>query len=164
MNRLIVQTSSLVVILLLCVFAAALPERLRQLRSEQSILHAIDALATCNFHHSEPHDPCPSVLYVGRLESVNLYATSFDLDKMDWLSAMAACERLGDRWRLPTLDELALLVSNQSINGGLPGRHYWSSTEISRHSAKYIAVNPGPKSIYPKKNHAISVRCVSSAI
>lgn len=164
MTRLIVQSSSLVAILFLCAFAAALPERVRQLRSEESILQAIDALATCDFSHRDSHDSCPAALYVGRLESVHIYAMSFDLEKMDWLSAMAACERLGDQWHLPNLDELALLVSNQSIIGGLPGRHYWSSTDTSRHSAKYIAVNPGPKSIYPKKNHAISVRCVSSTI
>ena len=56
-----------------------------------------------------------------------------DLGRMDWDDAKKACADLGDRWRLPTKDELNILYQNKDKIGGFEvepgGNYYWSSKE-----------------------------------
>ena len=51
--------------------------------------------------------------------------------KMDWENAKAACDLLGNGWRLPTRDELNYLYQNKKKIPGLANWSYWSSTEYS---------------------------------
>lgn len=53
-----------------------------------------------------------------------------DLGKHTWEDAKKVCEELGDRWRLPTREELHLMWLNRDIIGGFINSYYWSSSEI----------------------------------
>ena len=58
----------------------------------------------------------------------------YDFPKqMTWYDAKKACANLGNGWRLPTKDELILLLKNKDKIGGFAssncGCNYWSSTE-----------------------------------
>ena len=64
----------------------------------------------------------------------DLLVAQFDFpNKMNWENAKAACERLGNGWRLPTKDELQILyatIDQPSLHkklGGFLGTYYWSS-------------------------------------
>jgi len=50
---------------------------------------------------------------------------------MDWDEATAECAKLGDGWRLPTIEELkTILNSNKTEIPNLNNKYnYWSSTE-----------------------------------
>jgi len=50
-------------------------------------------------------------------------------NRMSWSDATAACEDLGEGWRLPTKDELNLMYINRVVIGGFATKIYWSSTE-----------------------------------
>ena len=53
-------------------------------------------------------------------------------DKMSWYDAKKACEKLGEKWRLPTIDELNKIWVNKDKIGGFNNGTYWSSsTELS---------------------------------
>ena len=52
-----------------------------------------------------------------------------DLGVMDWKQAEQACEKLGNGWRLPSLEELEIVYKNRMQIGGFEEGHYWSSSE-----------------------------------
>lgn len=70
--------------------------------------------------------PTPkTTVRIGRLE-----AMTQDLGFMKWDDSKKACADLGNGWRLPTKDELMLLIKNNVIQYPGKGRSlYWSSTE-----------------------------------
>jgi hypothetical protein len=49
--------------------------------------------------------------------------------------AKKACEKLGDEWRLPTLEELKFMYDKKNEIGGFQDWFYWSSTGIDGNSA-----------------------------
>jgi hypothetical protein len=52
-----------------------------------------------------------------------------DLGKMTWDEAIKAVEKLGNGWRLPTIEELFMIYKNKLINNNT--KSYWSSTEYA---------------------------------
>ena len=56
-------------------------------------------------------------------------AQHFFPNGMKWDEAMAICPLLGKGWRLPTKDELNILIQNHNKIGAREGGNYWSSTE-----------------------------------
>ena len=52
-------------------------------------------------------------------------------NKINWLEAKSACEKLGDGWRLPSREELNVLYKKHSKIGNFKNTIYWSSTEVS---------------------------------
>jgi hypothetical protein len=49
--------------------------------------------------------------------------------RMTWDDAKAACNKLGNEWRLPNKFELTTLYENRDKIGGFAGQNYWSSSE-----------------------------------
>jgi hypothetical protein len=65
-------------------------------------------------------------------ESYNFEVMEKDLGNMTWVDANKACEKLGEGWRLPTIEELTLIFYNRDKIGGFFERaYYWSSTDAS---------------------------------
>ncbi len=50
--------------------------------------------------------------------------------EMTWEEAKKACEKLGDGWRLPTIEELKFIYVNRDKLGVFKQHIYWSSTEL----------------------------------
>ena len=48
---------------------------------------------------------------------------------MNWDDAKKVCTEIGEGWRLPTEDELMILLKNKDKIGGFANAAYWSSTE-----------------------------------
>lgn len=48
---------------------------------------------------------------------------------MNWNDAKKACAEIGEGWRLPTEDELMILLKNKDKIGGFADKTYWSSSE-----------------------------------
>jgi len=60
----------------------------------------------------------------------NLLVAQFDFPKqMNWDDAKKASTEIGEGWRLPTEDELMILLKNKDKIGGFANAAYWSSTE-----------------------------------
>jgi len=57
-------------------------------------------------------------------------------NNMDWKEAIAACEKIGEGWRLPNIDEIeAVYTQLHKLGiGSFNDRIYWSSSE---HGAKF---------------------------
>jgi len=57
-----------------------------------------------------------------------------DLGPSHWYTAAAACDNMNDfghdDWRLPSVEELDLIVRNRGSIPGLSEAYYWSSTEV----------------------------------
>ena len=88
----------------------------------------------------------------------------YDFPKqMTWYDAKKACANLGNGWRLPTKDELILLLKNKDKIGGFAssncGCNYWSSTEYDGGSAWYCSFGGGYAG-YGNKTNPYHVRAV----
>jgi hypothetical protein len=60
----------------------------------------------------------------------DLVIAQFDFPKMmNWHDAKAACDSLGNGWRLPSKDELVFLFQNKYRIGVFKFDIYWSSSE-----------------------------------
>lgn len=58
------------------------------------------------------------------------------LDKMEWSDALNAGSEIGERWRLPTKEELDEMYRlHQRAIGGFKFEHYWSSEGINNWNA-----------------------------
>jgi len=84
---------------------------------------------------------------------------SFDYTNMNvtWYLVKAACEKLGNGWRLPTKDELNILFKNNrkllprnSINIQWRGESFWSSSEIDNDEVWIQNLYTGKKYIASK--------------
>ena len=120
-------------------------------------------LAACGGNNSNPTIETNKNPIIGtpkRLGNIEIAERDFPT-KMDWLSAMAACNVLGDGWRLPTQEELKNICGKKSELGGFTGRYYWSSREDDKEFAwsHYFGSND-QLSFY--KSNAYSVRAVRS--
>ena len=62
----------------------------------------------------------------------NLEVAQHDFpNRMTGDDAKAACAKLGEGWRLPTKDELAVMYRYKDKIGGFANVYYWRSTEAS---------------------------------
>ncbi len=83
---------------------------------------------------------------------------SDDLGKMTWDEAIKAVEKLGNGWRLPTIEEFFMIYKNKLINNNSKG--YWSSTEYGNEGfAWYFSFN-SEDAYYSSKDNASYVRAV----
>lgn len=92
----------------------------------------------------------------------NFEVAQFDFsDKMNWSDAKAACEELGNGWRLPSKDELNILYENKAKIDNFEGTYYWSLTEAS---SSNFAWNQdfffGTQKDYYEKKNTLSVRAI----
>lgn len=94
----------------------------------------------------------------------NLEIAEFDFkDHMNWQDAKNACNKLGDGWRLPTINELHILSQNRfKIGYNWDDFGYWSETEKDKYNSKCIFFGTGCKADYPKSN-ALNVRAIRVA-
>ena len=65
----------------------------------------------------------------------NLKVKRYDAGKMSWDDAIIACEKIGEGWRLPTKQEMAVLYRKKAVIGGFEKDGYWSSFSIDGHLA-----------------------------
>jgi hypothetical protein len=63
-----------------------------------------------------------------KLNRIGIEVMKTDLGKMTWDEAKQACKKLGDDWRLPTIEELKLIQKYKDRIGGFTNL-YWSSTK-----------------------------------
>jgi hypothetical protein len=54
-----------------------------------------------------------------------------ELGEHNWKNAKKVCEDLGDRWRLPTREELHVMWLHRDYIGGFAAAYYWSSSEYN---------------------------------
>ena len=59
----------------------------------------------------------------------NLEIMAEDLGQMEWDEVNQKCAELGDKWRLPTKEELNFLYQNKETIGGFDNHEYWSSEQ-----------------------------------
>jgi len=89
----------------------------------------------------------------------NLEVMTKDLGQLNWKEANEACKVLGDRWRLPTKNELNILHENRIEIGGFESRGYWSSTEGSNDGVCGQSFLDGNHVIY-YEDYSVFVRAV----
>lgn len=86
-----------------------------------------------------------SIKYIGDEKLIEVYPHDLP-ETMTYLNTVKAVEKLGDGWRIPTLEELRLMYKNKDEIGGFctSGRSgsgypdwYWSSTE-NRDDSSYV--------------------------
>lgn len=76
-------------------------------------------------------------------------------NKMTWEEAVMCCKKLGDGWRLPTIEECFMIYNNKLITE----YYYWSSTEYGNNTSWYFNFNNGDATNFYKTN-AYYVRAV----
>jgi hypothetical protein len=90
----------------------------------------------------------------------NLEVAQFDFnEKMSYVDALGACERLGDGWKLPNIDELNILYQNMEQVGNFEGERYWSSQRLYRNSVYFKNFLDGSQD-YDNTSSEHSVRAV----
>ncbi len=58
--------------------------------------------------------------------------------QMHWKNAMAACQRLGDGWRLPSSDELYYIYFNTTLKNEFKKGWYWTNEQMDLDKASYV--------------------------
>jgi hypothetical protein len=85
-----------------------------------------------------------------------------------WNNAKLVCSKLGDGWRLPTMDELFILYQNKNLLRNFSRYGYWSSTEGIMNGNKGVAyfqnftTGGSKKPILANKLSTYGVRAVKS--
>ncbi len=92
-----------------------------------------------------------------KIDSLEIIKT--DLGNMNWDDAKKACEKLGNGWRLPTLEELNLLYKYRDTLGGFKN-NYWSSKEYTINYVWYLGTNGFANKDGDKNWTSLSVRAV----
>lgn len=78
---------------------------------------------------------------IGKCDSLEVM--KIDLGKMTCDEARKACEKLGDGWRLPTIEELHFMYNKRDEIGGFKDGFYWSGTEGDNVNAWYFNFTNG---------------------
>jgi hypothetical protein len=115
--------------------------------------------------HSDSTDGLPQIKIIeepGRIGKLEVAQNDFP-NKMSWSDATAACEDLGEGWRLPTKDELNLMYLNRVVIGGFAKNYYWSSTEYDHYLAWFFNFFNGTASYLYGKGTTNYVRAVRDA-
>ncbi len=81
-----------------------------------------------------------------------------NLGDMNWNDAVKAVEKLGDGWRLPTIEECFIIYRHELITEA----SYWSSTEYGSSYAWYFYFDYGIAYNYGFKGTTNYVRAVRS--
>jgi hypothetical protein len=90
----------------------------------------------------------------------NLEVWPEDLGRMAWEEAIDAVKKLGNGWRLPTVEEFeTVLYPNRDKILNMNGIIYWSSTEYDNFSARYFNFSNGNVSLF-NTNTTLYVRAV----
>ena len=79
---------------------------------------------------------------------------------MSWSDATAACKKLGNGWRLPTISELKFLYKKKDKIGGLFKTVYWSSTANDNYNGAWSFYFSSGDDYYGDKNDTYGVRAV----
>ena len=70
-----------------------------------------------------------------------------DIDgEMNWFQAVRACNKMGQSWRLPTIEELKVIYSDiylKGKGGNFTKTIYWSSSEIDNELAWIFLMENG---------------------
>jgi hypothetical protein len=112
-------------------------------------------------------DAIKNKLYV-ELPVANIAVQKEDVSssELDWKSAVALCNNsiLGGYtdWRMPTIDELATLYTNQKMIGNFKQNYYWSATIYDKELNDWysdISFSSGNKSLSNRTAH-LYCRCV----
>ena len=72
-----------------------------------------------------------------KLNEIGLEVMTEDLGRMSNVEAKQACEKLGDGWRLPTIEEIKEISWHTDRIGGFKNFRYWTRTEASYSYAWY---------------------------
>ncbi|NNK40526.1 MAG: hypothetical protein HKP45_07745 [Winogradskyella sp.] len=77
-------------------------------------------------------------MYYVLTETQSFEIASEDLpEKMEWLEALEASRKVGDRWRMPNLPELELMyVLHQKAIGNFKNDTYLSSEGVNKYTNK----------------------------
>lgn len=82
-------------------------------------------------------------------------------------SAAATCRALGEKWFLPTLEELRLIYTNRTagkLAGTFDGGQFWTSRSFSISAAAHAWVNTATNTLDPNNNRAKTysymIRCM----
>jgi hypothetical protein len=97
---------------------------------------------------------------IRRCDSLEVMKT--DLGQMNWDDARKACEKLGDGWRLPTIQELYFMYNNRDEIGDFvkdQNSYYWSSTRLGA-AAWYFSFSDGYSNGIFFKDYMLYVRAV----
>jgi len=71
-------------------------------------------------------------------------------NEMNWDDAMAACQNLGNGWRLPSIEELKAIYKQLHTKGkgNFQNKWYWSSSENSDYNAwDFIFMHGGTSNV-----------------
>lgn len=82
--------------------------------------------------------------------TTSLEVAESDLGEMTWGEAKEACAKLGEGWRLPTMDELDWLWRNKDRIGNFADAWYWSSFQSNYGSAWCQDFSDGQQNTYSK--------------
>jgi serine/threonine protein kinase len=82
-----------------------------------------------------------------------------DIGSMSWFEGNKACSKIGNGWRLPSLNELRIMFENKDRIGGFSEVEYYWSTEENTIKANVIYFSTGFECLRIKQNH-IKVRPV----
>lgn len=86
-------------------------------------------------------------------------------EKMRWFLAQQACTKLGDGWRLPTIEELRIMYDNREKIGGFDDwGNYWS-TSVNEETPTFVEVfsfHDGKHYNVSKTDYNYSFRAVRS--
>ena len=117
------------------------------------------------------YNPNASLIIGTPITIGNLMIASKDMpEPLDWWDAKEECLKLGDGWRLPSIEELEFMYENKSSIGTFTRNGYWSKSQSSNqigNSGELVlawtkSFNTGKKADYDKKYPGY-VRAVKTA-
>ncbi len=84
------------------------------------------------------------------------------LAEKNWKEAVEACEKLGNGWRLPTIEELEAMYEQLHLKekGNLKPAYYWSITEYGDENAWIFDFYHGNPNYGGNKEDLLYVRAV----
>lgn len=110
--------------------------------------------------HSSPRQTNNEFADVTIFENLEVFKNDFS-EQFSWNDALNACSELGDNWRLPKSNELAIIFQNKELIGNLEKSIYWTSTEGFSDGRWTISFIDGKWDNYSKERK-FNVRAVRS--
>ncbi len=96
------------------------------------------------------------IFSIGHDKKPGMVAHFEDAGPMPWKEAIKIHQKLGEGWRLPTLDELALMYRTVGQGASNTGRFvnelYWSTTPFDSNQARLLRFSDGNTSFHYNKN------------
>jgi hypothetical protein len=120
----------------------------------------IPILFACYFGMSQTQNPSKIIGTPIILDTIFIAQHDFPI-MMNWNNAKAACDSLGNGWRLPNKEELTFLYQNKVRIGIFKFDIYWSSSEYGPGFAWFQSFGYGGQ--YPSyKQDAAYVRAIKA--